>query len=394
MNIKNAVLLFALLTFFNIVGEAQSFDKVTKVVIDAGHGGKDAGAVGRREMEKNVVLSVALKLGKLITDNYSDVQVIYTRKTDVFVELYRRAQIANDNHAQLFISLHCNSSENRAPSGVETFVMGLHKSEANFEVAKKENAAMLLEKNYSNNYGGFDPNSPEAHVMFSLYTSAYLNNSILFADKVQKNLVASTHFIDRKVKQAGFWVLYKVAMPSVLVELGFISNYEEESKLMKSSTHDLLAASIYNAFVDYKNQLERTDKPGIDLKPLQKAVAEATKTAPKPEVPVIETPKTDTVAANNQEKAVPNLEIRFRVQFYTSPKDEPVTDAKFANIKDVRRYQQNGVWKYTSGNETSEEAAQQILKQLRKNGYSDAFMVAFKNEVRITMSEARELIKN
>ena len=140
--------------------------------------------------------------------------------------------------------------------------------------------------------------------------------------------------------------------------------------------------------------MERTDKPGIDLKPLQKAVAEATKLEPKPEVPVIETPKTDTVAANNQEKAVPNLEIRFRVQFYTSPKDEPVTDAKFANIKDVRRYQQNGVWKYTSGNETSEEAAQQILKQLRKNGYSDAFMVAFKNEVRITMSEARELIKN
>ena len=364
------------------------------LVIDAGHGGHDTGAVGAISKEKNLTLKYALAFGRLVEQNCPDVKVVYTRKTDKFVELYRRAQIANDNHAQLFISLHCNSNENRAPSGVETYVMGLHKTEANFEVAKKENAAMLLEKNYSNNYGGFDPNSPEAHVMFSLYTSAYLNNSILFADKVQKNLVANTHFIDRKVKQAGFWVLYKVAMPSVLVELGFISNYEEEGKLMKQSVQDLMAGSIYNAFVDYKNQLERTDKPKMDLKPLQKVVAEATKPAPKPEVPVIAKSQPDTTVAQNQNKTASNLEIRFRVQFYTSPKDEPVTAAKFANVKDVRRYQQNGVWKYTSGNETSEEAAQQLMKQLRKNGYPDAFLVAFKNEVRITMSEARELIKN
>lgn len=391
MNIKNIVLLFVLLTFFNTGIYSQSFDKVTKVVIDAGHGGQDPGAIGKRAKEKDINLAVALKLGKLITDNYSDVQVIYTRKTDVFVELYRRAQIANSNHAQLFISLHCNSTDGSVASGVETYVMGLHKTEANMEVAKKENSAMLLEKNFENNYEGFNPNSPEADVIFSLYTSAYLNNSILLASKVQSNLLANTHFVDRKVRQAGFWVLYKVAMPSILVELGFISNYKDETQLMNPNSQDVMAASIYNAFVEYKNKLEKTDKKGIPVKPIQTVVE------PKPEpTPVVneKQPEANPATETVQNEDSKNIDIRFRVQFYTDVKNYAISDPKFANLTEVRKYQQNGVWKYTAGNETTEEAAAQLLKQVRKSGFADAFIVAFKNDVRISLPEARELIKN
>ena len=265
MNIKNCFLLLCCLTFFNAAVFSQNSDKKFKLVIDAGHGGEDPGCRGKKSQEKTVTLNVALKLGKLISENYDDVQVIYTRKTDVFVEVYKRAVIANNNHADLFISIHCNAAENKAAHGVETWVMGLAKSDANMEVAKKENAAILKEKNFENNYEGFNPNSPEANVIFSLHTSAYMNHSILLADKVQKNLVKNTHLEDRTVKQAGFWVLYKVAMPSILIELGFLSNATEEEYMIKPSSQDMMAVSIYNAFVTYRNTLEGTNKPLLPL---------------------------------------------------------------------------------------------------------------------------------
>ena len=236
MNFKNIFLVLMLLTFFNSNIFSQEKDKVRCVVIDAGHGGEDPGTVGKRVKEKDVNLDVALRLGKLISSNYEDVKVIYTRKTDVSVDLYKRARIANENHADLFISIHCNAAENKSARGVETFVMGLHKSEASLAVAKKENAAILKEKNYENNYEGFNPDSPEANVIFSLYTSAYLKNSTSLAAKVQNNLVQNTNFLNRKVQQAGFWVLYKVAMPSILIELGFLSNYEEETIIIQDAT--------------------------------------------------------------------------------------------------------------------------------------------------------------
>ena len=256
MNTKYCFLLLCCLTFFNAVVFGQSQEKKFKLVIDAGHGGEDSGCRGRKSQEKTVTLNVALKLGKLISDNFDDVQVIYTRKTDVFVEVYKRAVIANNNHADLFISIHCNAAENKAAHGVETWVMGLAKSDANMEVAKKENAAILKEKNFENNYEGFNPNSPEANVIFSLHTSAYMNHSIMLADKVQKNLVHNTHLLDRTVKQAGFWVLYKVAMPSILIELGFLSNATEEDYMLKANSQDIMAVSIYNAFVEYRNALD------------------------------------------------------------------------------------------------------------------------------------------
>ncbi|MDR2868201.1 MAG: N-acetylmuramoyl-L-alanine amidase, partial [Bacteroidales bacterium] len=177
--------------------QSQVKDNIRTVVIDAGHGGHDPGCLGTKSKEKDVALSVALKVGKLISDKHSDVKVIYTRSTDVFVELFRRAQIANNQHADLFISIHCNASESKTARGTETYVMGLKSTAANLAVAKKENSAILLEKNYENNYEGFDPTSPETNIIFSLYTAAYLKNSSLLASKVQNNLIAVNHFPDR-----------------------------------------------------------------------------------------------------------------------------------------------------------------------------------------------------
>ena len=450
------------LTFFNAVIFAQSQEKKFKLVIDAGHGGEDPGCRGKKSQEKTVTLNVALKLGKLISDNYDDVQVIYTRKTDVFVEVYKRAVIANNNHADLFISIHCNAAENKAAHGVETWVMGLAKSDANMEVAKKENAAILKEKNFENNYEGFNPNSPEANVIFSLHTSAYMNHSIMLADKVQRNLVRNTHLQDRTVKQAGFWVLYKVAMPSILIELGFLSNAVEEEYMIKPTSQDVMAVSIYNAFVEYRNALDGTNKPLLPLpkageqekaddgvaadpvkpapkqdagvaadpvKPQPKAdagvAAEPVKPAPKQDAgvaadpvkpqpkadegvaadPVKPQPKPDAAVAAEPAKPAPQTEakpapqtpastavqhnIRFRVQIAAIPENVSVTDSRFKKVKDVRKFQEGKLWKYTSGNATTMEEAQEILKAV-KPFFADAFIIAFDGDTKIPVSQAVE----
>lgn len=453
------------LTFFNAVIFAQSSEKKFKLVIDAGHGGDDPGCPGKKSKEKTVTLNVALKLGKLISDNYDDVQVIYTRKTDVFVEVYKRAVIANNNHADLFVSIHCNGAENKSAHGVETWVMGLEKSGANMEVAKRENAAILKEKNFENNYEGFNPNSPEANVIFSLHTSAYMNHSIMLADKVQRNLVRNTHLVDRTVKPGGFWVLYKVAMPSILIELGFISNAVEEEYLIKPSSQDVMAVSIYNAFVEYRNALDGTNKPLLPLpkagerekaddgvaadpvkpapkqdagvaadpvKPQPKAdagvAAEPVKPAPKQDAgvaadpvkpqpkadegvaadPVKPQPKPDAAVAAEPAKPAPQTEakpapqtpastavqhnIRFRVQIAAIPENVSVTDSRFKKVKDVRKFQEGKLWKYTSGNATTLEEAQEILKAV-KPYFADAFIIAFDGDTKIPVSQAVERLK-
>lgn len=439
------------LTFFNAVVFAQSQEKKFKLVIDAGHGGEDPGCRGKKSQEKTVTLNVALKLGKLISDNYDDVQVIYTRKTDVFVEVYKRAVIANNNHADLFISIHCNAVENKAAHGVETWVMGLEKSGANMEVAKRENAAILKEKNFENNYEGFNPNSPEANVIFSLHTSAYMNHSIMLADKVQRNLVRNTHLVDRTVKPGGFWVLYKVAMPSILIELGFLSNAVEEEYMIKPTSQDVMAVSIYNAFVEYRNALDGTNRPLLPLpkvseptksaddgvaaepvkpqpkadadvaadpvKPASKADAEVAADPVKPQPkadadvaadPVKPQPKTNVAIAAEPVKSAPQAEtkpvpqvpapatvqhnIRFRVQIAAIPDNVSVTDSRFKKVKDVRKFKEGKFWKYTSGNATTLEEAQEILKSV-KPYFADAFIIAFDGETKIPVSQAVERLK-
>jgi len=391
MNRKNLFLVLTILTFFNISLFSQSKDKVNKVVIDAGHGGTMPGCVGKKSKEKDITLAVALKFGKLINDHCPEVKVIYTRKTDVTVEVYRRAEIANDHKADLFISIHCNASENKAAHGVETFVMGLHKSEASIAIAKKENADILLEKNYKENYGGFDPNSGEASVIFSLYSTAYLKNSAILASKVQNQLLKNTQLADRKVQQAGFWVLYKVAMPSILVELGFLSNKIEEEFLIKESTQDIMAISLYNAFIEYKNQIEGTHYPLLPVPPIP------SKESPSTTPTIIERPiesnniiKKDTVFAvqNDTSSVVLSNIITFRVQFLATPQNLSITDKQFKEYPKVQKYFEKNLWKFTTGDEIKFEDATELLKKVKKQ-YPDAFIVAFKNGNKIPMSEAK-----
>lgn len=377
-----------LLTFFNSSIFSQEKDKVRCVVIDAGHGGEDPGAIGKRVKEKDVNLDVALRLGKLILNNYDDVKVIYTRKTDVSVDLYKRARIANENHADLFISIHCNAAENKTARGVETFVMGLHKSEASLAVAKKENAAILKEKNYENNYEGFNPDSPEANVIFSLYTSAYLKNSTSLAAKVQNNLVQNTHFLNRNVQQAGFWVLYKVAMPSILIELGFLSNYEEETIIIQDATKRVMSESIYNSFVDYKNLVEGTNKKGIEITPIYKQVSPNQHQEPQQTSQDSIIVKENSVVDTNAK-----TQVKFRVQVYATPDNLPLSDDKFKPLKQVKRYYENNWWKYTSGDEISFDSAQDLLKEVKQKGFPDAFIVAFLNEEKISVDQAKTLVK-
>lgn len=401
MNLKKRFLLYLMIFFSFAPVWAQSSGKTFKVVLDAGHGGNDPGCIGISLKEKTVNLDVALRVGKLISENCPDVQVIYTRKTDVFVELYRRAQIANNQHADLFISFHCNASENNAGNGVETFVMGLAKSEANQAVARKENAAMLMEKNYQNNYDGFDPNSPESNVIFSLYSSAYLNNSISMASKVQKNLLTVSHLTDRGVKQAGYWVLYKVAMPSILIEMGFLTNATDDAFLSKKDNLDKVAAGIYNAFASYASAITGTNYKQLPMngaatpepKKIEKvqepeqSVAVKEETAQKHEV--VEVKKDIPVQKAEAEN---DTDIRFKVQFFASPDKVSTNDKRFQALPNVSCYQENGLWKYTAGNEGSYEAAAEILKEVKKT-YGDAFMVAFQGNKKISVNEARQLLK-
>lgn len=229
--------------------------KIRTVVVDAGHGGKDPGTHGASAREKDVALKVALEVGELIKQNFPDVKVIYTRSNDTFVELIDRAGIANKNDADLFISIHCNSGPGAA-HGTETYTMGLHTTTGNLSVAKRENSVILQEENYHENYNGFNPTSPQGHILFSLYQSAYIDNSLRFAEKVENEFKNRVGRSSRGVKQAGFLVLWKSAMPSALIELGFLTNSAEEKFLNDKTGQTYMASGIYRAFREYKNELE------------------------------------------------------------------------------------------------------------------------------------------
>ncbi|NJM14917.1 MAG: N-acetylmuramoyl-L-alanine amidase [Bacteroidales bacterium] len=230
--------------------------KIETVVIDAGHGGKDPGALGEHVTEKEIVLSIALKLGKYIEEGIDDVKVIYTRTEDVFVPLHERAEIANKNKADLFISIHANANDSKTVSGTETYTMGLHKSQDNLEVAKLENSVIYLEEDYSANYEGFDPSSPESYIIFSLLQNIHMDQSLGFASYVQEQFRERALRKDRGVKQAGFLVLWQTSMPSILIETGFVTNSKEEEYLSSSTGQDYLASAIYRAFKDYKQAIE------------------------------------------------------------------------------------------------------------------------------------------
>ncbi len=358
--LKRGVLIFGI--FFLIIAfynpaDAQIAGKINKIVIDPGHGGKDPGAIGKNSKEKNIVLSVALKAGKMIADSLKDVQVIYTRKTDEFIELYKRAQIANESGANVFISIHCNSNKSAQPSGTETYVMGLHKSQANLDVAKTENAAIFFEDDYKNQYAGFDPNSDEDYIVLSMFQSATIDQSIDLSSKIQDEFSEIIKNDNRGVKQAGFWVLYKTTMPGILVELGFLSNPTEEKYLLSVDGQNKMALAIFEAFKEYKDEFEDANKP---LKPF-----------------VL------------KEEAKP--QVSFRVQFATYKKQKEPDFKKFRGLENIQMYQEDGYVKYTTGNESSLAKAGVLKESLYQKGFKDAFIVAFLNDKKITIEEAKNL---
>ena len=387
--IDKRFLILCLLYFFVNFANAQ---KVKTVVLDAGHGGHDTGALGKNSREKDITLAIVLQLRDYIRDNMKDVKVILTRSDDTFVELYRRARIANENKADLFISVHCNSTTSPAAYGVETFVMGLHKSQANLAVAKAENAAILLEDDYVEKYDGFNPNSPEGNIFFSMMQNAFLDKSLAFAGKVQHQLVDNLHMLNRGVKQAGFLVLYKTAMPGVLIETGFISNPTNEKFLLSDKGQDQMAQAIFKALRDYKNQVEKrtpsqqsSDTLIVANRSLEILRSKDNQNLP-PEV-TTQQKKSDTITSLQSGPGV----VSFRVQFAMYPDARPVDSKVFDGIENVKMYVHSGSFKYTSGDFNTMEAALQRRKELASRGYKDAFVVAFKGKERITNEEAKRL---
>lgn len=407
---KRVFKIFVILCCVLLMPATASADRrgfVNTVVIDPGHGGRDPGAVGRNSREKDIALAISLKLGNYIKENLPDVKVIYTRETDEFVELFRRAQIANESQADLFISIHCNSTRNSSAYGTETFVMGLHRSEANLEVARKENASILFEDDYMETYDGFDPHSPEANIIFSLYQNAYLDQSLTLSSLVQDQFRERAIRTDRGVKQAGFLVLYQIAMPGILVETGFLSNAREEQYLMSETGQTHIASAIYRAFRDYKQQQD-----ALAASRKQHTVA-ASQAAPE------DITQTDTQAqtrnqsprrareqaqARNQsiqedrnifdvvnEHNQTHDRVCYRVQIAVSAQPRTLDDPELSG-KDISYYFHEGLYKYTAGNFFSLEEAVDYQKKLQQAGFTDAFVVAFLNNNRISADEARRII--
>ena len=365
--------------------------KFSKLVIDAGHGGDKPGAVGSRCKEKDITLAVSLKLGRMITENLKDVEVRYTRVIDKDVELYKRSQIANKIGADLFISIHCNSSANKNPNGSETFALGLTKAAQNLEVAKKENKDILSEANYEENYDGFDPNAPENDILFALYQNAYMESSLWFADRVQRQLTANTPISDRGVKQANFVVLLKSAMPSVLIEIGFISNQQEEAYLMSELGQYEIAASIFRAICEYKMHRDNVKMvvPSVNslipknILDKQKQLEENQKLA---QIKEEERLKAELAAkkaaeekANAQQQERSGSEIIYRVQFASMKSKLSTSDSRFAGLEDVWLYEFDGYWKYCAGLFATQKEASNYVQKVRSLGHKDAFVVVFHN---------------
>jgi N-acetylmuramoyl-L-alanine amidase len=321
------------------------------VVVDAGHGGLDAGAVGKFSKEKNLNLEVALLLGQFIQDSCPGVEVIYTRKTDVFIPLDERSAIANKHSAHLFISIHANASPRKSVRGTETYVMGLDKSGSNMEVAMRENAVITYEDNYASKYEGYDPRSPESFIIFSLLQNAHLEQSLQMAARVQDEFGDRLIKPNRGVKQAGFLVLWRTAMPSILIEMGYISNEEEEKLLSKKETKTAIAHAIFRAFKSYKAYYDR------DLKLAQ-----------------YDNKKTQEPKKND----IP-MALHYRIQIKASSKKISLDAPEFKGYEEVQCIPFSTIYKYTVGNFTTFEAATRYCEEVIRPKIADAFVVCVEN---------------
>ena len=363
--------LFIPSTGFSQTNKAKS-KAIKTVVIDAGHGGKDPGCHGSFALEKVVCLAMSLRLGDLIKTKYPDVKVIYTRDKDVFVELYERANIANRADADLFICIHANAGSTSA-YGTETYVLGLHRSESQQKVAESENAIITLEDDKGAKYSDFDM-SPDAIIGIQLQMSVNLDNSIRFAELLQKAFKKLGRY-DRGVKQAGFLVLYKTTMPSVLIETGFLPNPTEEKFIGSAEGQEKMAQSMFSAFEAYKNQMEGKVVPELIDPPAPKVLVEVVSES---------TLEIDT----NQNKLV------FSIQIATSSQKLPLTSPVFNGLK-VKEYQQDNLYKYYVGDFSNDlDAAKNRKVELNENGFKNAFVIAFLGGERISIEKAIKLAQN
>lgn len=364
---------------------------VKTVVIDAGHGGKDPGCHGSFIYEKEVCLKVALALGKQINEFYPEVKVVYTRQRDEFVELYRRAQIANEAQADLFVCIHVNSAASSSAHGAETYVLGLHRTEDNLRVAKRENASVSFETDVKKNYEGFDPNSDEGNIIFSMFQSAYLNQSLEFAGLVQQRFENHAKRHNRGVRQAGFLVLVKTAMPSVLIETGFASHPGDETFLGSTEGVRLMAESIFLAFADYKKSTEGKKYEGL-RKPHPNLNHGNREGETLPEVK--QDPISEIPGPNDSDESTEQSQPYFAVQFFSSKSKLLPTVSKFSGLAPVNALPRGDGWfAYLSGRFSDEIQAKEWLKTLKYKGYSDAFLVGVKGDQKVSLDLVRETLK-
>ncbi len=403
------ILLILILIISFVTGIAGANKKFT-LVIDPGHGGRDSGAPGAFSVEKNINLNVALAFGRYVEQNCPDVRVVYTRKTDVFIPLYERANIANNCKADLFISVHTNALKGvHTARGFETYTLGdgrSHAKETNLEVAKRENSVIFLEKDYKQHYVGFDPNSPESNIVFELIQEKNLSKSIDFAKMLQKHVCRGANRQNKGVHQQNLAVLRLTSMPACLIELGYISTPDEERFLNNKQSIDIMGRAIYNAFAEYKNKYDR----GITVpyktmsQPLQETSTEKPKTTKPVETPTQESATTEAKQPENkttpqrqntpqQNVVVDDNKPVFKIQILVSRNKFKTNDKVFKGITDVDFYEENGMYKYTCGASNNYNNVYQRRKEVAES-FPGAFIIAFKNGEKIDVNAGIREFKN
>ena len=381
INLPRLQAFFTLIFLFSsavVLSQSSKF----KVTLDAGHGGKDFGAVYNGHIEKNIALAVVNKVGALLEET-SGFDVNYTRKTDVFIDLIERANIANRADAHIFVSIHCNANKNTIAEGTETYVMGMSKNASNLEAAKKENAVITMEKDYKQKYEGFDPNSPESMIGMTLMQEEYLENSITLASKVQDIFTNDLKKKNRGVKQAPFMVLHKAYMPRVLIEMGFISNNKDGAYLDSEAGQNEIARAIADAIISYKKEYFGS---GLADNSSAKPSSKVPKTAPAPVI--VDIPEPVAVPAPTVNTAT-SKGVIFKVQIAASGTKLDLTPSNFKGLDEISMISEGGnLYKYMYGETSDYNVAKQKVSEARAKGFESAYLVAFKDGKKITVQEA------
>ena len=375
---KNGICIFLLsiflitTSFIDDSKKTKTDNKIRTIVIDPGHGGKDSGTMGTKRFsiyEKHVALAISLKLGHYIENAFPEVEIVYTRDKDVFLSLNERTDIANNVNADLFISIHCDGFTDPSPYGASVFVMGMSKLKANMDVAMRENSAIYLEDNYQQKYDGFDPESAESYIVFSLMQNTYLNQSLSIAEEVEKEFATRANRKSRGVKQAPFYVISRTNMPSILIECGFLTNPKEEVFLHSEKGQDYLASAIFRAFRSYKQRVEGLQENNlIDIKKNQ-----------------------DTLIVKKSENVLYDDKVIYKIQIGTYL-EKMTSNSTFQEIG-VEEEFINGVYKYYTGKSHDKKDIDDLKLKMREKGFKGAFVVAFYQGNKISIKEALSLQK-